>query len=202
MAASSTHCPSFLRRSRAASALPRVTHALLTLCDLPDAAIHPVHSTRRHRTSSIGCGGRLNARSARIPPIFRLFGGRVSVADRRGLIREYATPVWKFGRRLGAALGRLRSIKRRASDRLNQHSTPFLLPSNLPLPPLLLHRYPSRLNLWCRWYYALLSGPCSSGNDGLDFRRRATLTSLALGHHAGCSRPSPPSHHCLFRRCA
>ncbi|KAL1670996.1 hypothetical protein EV122DRAFT_256791, partial [Schizophyllum commune] len=58
-----------------------------------------------------GCGGRLNAPFARSAPNLPTFGGRVSVADRRGLIRKYATPVWKFGRRLGTALGRSRSIK-------------------------------------------------------------------------------------------
>ena len=82
------------------------------------------------------------------PPIFRLFGGRVPVADRRGLIRKYAKPVWKFGRRLGAALGRLRSIKGRSSNRFNQHSTAFLLLFYLPLPTL-LSLYPSS-TAW-RW---------------------------------------------------
>ena len=68
------------------------------------------------------------------PPIFRLFGGRVPVADRRDLIRKYATPVWKIERRLDAALGRSRSIKGRMVDRLIQHSNSFLFFSYPPLP--------------------------------------------------------------------
>ncbi|KAL1684948.1 hypothetical protein GGG16DRAFT_106668 [Schizophyllum commune] len=46
-----------------------------------------------------------------LPPIFRLFAGWVLVADHRGLIRKYATPFWKLGRRVGTAFDRSRSIK-------------------------------------------------------------------------------------------
>ncbi|KAL1752237.1 hypothetical protein FB107DRAFT_250928 [Schizophyllum commune] len=58
-----------------------------------------------------GCGGKLNVRSARSSPHLPTFRWVGLVADRRGLIRKYATPFWKFGRRVGTAFDRSRSIK-------------------------------------------------------------------------------------------
>ena len=109
-------------------------------------------------TFTQGCSGRLYARSPRSSPIFRLFARRASVADRRGLIRKYATPVWKFGRRLDAALGRSRSIKGRTSNRFNQHSSPSFVFSHPFLPPLPHYTH-------CSAYYAvrlLSSFACSN----------------------------------------
>ncbi|KAL1711519.1 hypothetical protein EV715DRAFT_278444 [Schizophyllum commune] len=212
MAVSSTLSSSFLCRARATSAPPRLRatqgeRRINPRASLPQATC-TASQARMGKSRRIFCalwltfvqgyGGRLNARSARIPPIFRLFGPRDSVADRRGLIRKYATPVWKIGRRLDAALGRWRSIKSRIPNGFNQYSAPFLIlsTSHSAFPPFMDALRPQLNDC------TSLPDPASKGRDGLDFRYRATLISLALGHHVDrrVSRPPPPFYHCLPRR--
>ncbi|KAI5898713.1 uncharacterized protein SCHCODRAFT_02722620 [Schizophyllum commune H4-8] len=163
-------------------------------------------------TFAQGYGGRLNARPRRSSPNLPTFRWAGLGRGPPSLIRKYATPVWKIERRLGAALGRPRSIKGWASDRFNQHSPPFLIFSHPSLPPLPLHSYPVPSHSVS--YYLLvtiqycfttstssfflrapsidtkrtlepssLSDPRLSGNDGRIVRHRATLTDFALDHH-------------------
>ncbi|KAI4294117.1 hypothetical protein K525DRAFT_291262 [Schizophyllum commune Loenen D] len=177
MAVSSTLSSSDLRPARATSAQPHLFDALREAARPERRWTLPCTLQATLREDRVTLRGRLNAHS---PPNLPIFAGRVPVADRRGLIRKYATPVWKYGRRLGTALGRLQSIKGRPFNPSNHHSTVFLLFVYSPSPHTpfaeVLHRV-------YRGDLTSPATPCSSGDDGLSFRHRLNVSDLALGHH-------------------